>query len=169
MKAWYFSNSDCTLRYGDNRKIEAGVTHTVDCEPIMCRQGLHASVDILDALEYAPGPYIWRVNLSGEIIKGDDKCVATSREYLWGFDATEILRKHARMSALDVIHLWDAPGVVVRYLKTGDGSIRAAAWAAAWGAAWAAARDAACDAARAAAWGAKSDRLYRMVLREHRK
>jgi hypothetical protein len=154
MKAWYFSKTDCKLRYNDNRIIKAGVNHTVDCKPVMCKQGLHASINIMDALEYAPGPYVWRVNLSGEVIKGDDKCVATHREYLWGFDATELLRKHARMSALDVLHLWDAPDVVARYLKTGDESIRAAAWDAAWYAAWYAAGDAARAAAWDAAWAA---------------
>jgi len=144
MKAWFFSNTDSRLRYDDGRKIKAGVMHTFDGEPIMCEQGLHASVNILDALSYAPGPVVWRVNLSGEIVKGDDKCVATKREYLWGYDATDVLRKFARMCALDVIHLWDAPDVVVRYIKTGDESIRAAA------------RDATKEKQR--------KRLYRMVM-----
>ena len=91
------------------------------------------------------------------------------------------------MRALDVIHLWGAPDVVVRYLKTGDESIRSAAldaartaartavWAAARAAAWTAstaARDTALDAAWTAAlavWGAaqvkQNERLYRLVMR----
>jgi len=66
------------------------------------------------------------------------------------------------MQALSVVHLWDAPDVVLDYLMTGDKSIRDAAWAAARiaardaarYAAWAAARVAARDAARYAAWAA---------------
>jgi hypothetical protein len=152
MKAWYFSGKDCRLRYGDDRKIEAGAFHTVDYKPILCEQGLHGSKRILDALSYAPGPVVWRVKLTGDVVVGDDKVAATNREYQWGYDATEVLRRFARKCALDVIHLWDAPDVVVQYLKTGDESLRAATWAAARAAAWAAwaAADAAGDAARAA-------------------
>ena len=152
MKAWYFSDVNRQLRYGDNRPIACGITHTVDCEPIMCVQGLHGSVNILDALKYAPGPYVWRVNLSGEVVRGADKVCATSREYIWGYDATAVLRKFARRCALDVVHLWDAPPIVVQYLKTGDESIRLSANAAARTAAWAWARASARDAARAAEW-----------------
>ena len=150
MKAWYFSTEDRKLQHGDGRLIRAGATHKVDCEPVLCHAGLHASKRPIDALRYAPGPIIWRVELGGTIVKGDDKLCATERTYLWGFDATAMLREFARKCALDVIHLWDAPEVVKTYLTTGDESLRAAArdaaWAAARAAAWAAARDAAGDA-----------------------
>ena len=142
MKAWYFSAEDRRLRHRDGRLIEAGVTHEVDCDPVLCKRGLHASVRPLDALEYAPGPILWRVELGGEIDKGDDKLCATERTYLWGFDATAMLREFARKCALDVIHLWNAPEVVKTYLTTGDESL------------WDAARDVARDAARDAAWAA---------------
>jgi hypothetical protein len=153
MKAWYFSGKDCRLRYGDNRKIEAGFFHTVDYKPILCERGLHGSKRILDALEYAPGPVVWRVKLSGDVVAGDNKVAATNREYQWGYDATEVLRQFARKCALDVIHLWDAPDLVVQYLKTGDESLRAAARDAAGAAAGAAARTASW-AARVASWTA---------------
>ena len=83
-------------------------------------------------------------------------------------DASEFeMRKFARLCAQDVLHLWDAPEIVKRYLETGDENIRenaraaanTAAWAAAC-AAWGAARDAAWAAAWAAAcaaWGAARD------------
>jgi len=183
VKAWYFSYPNCRLRYGDDREIKAGVIHKVDCKPVLCESGLHGSVNILDALKYAPGPYIWRVNLRGEIIKGDDKAVATEREYLWGYDATDVLRYFARLCALDVVHLWAAPEVVIQYLKTGDEKLRAAAWAAACAAACAAcaatraaacaAAEAACAAcaaaeaaraARAALRDSQSKRLYHMIM-----
>ena len=150
MKAWYFSSEDRKLGHGDYRPITAGATHTVDCTPILCQSGLHASVRPIDALKYAPGPILWRVELGGKIVKGDDKLCATERTYLWGFDATAMLREFARKCALDVIHLGIAPEVVKTYLNTGDESLWATAWAAAWDAArataWAAARPAACDA-----------------------
>jgi hypothetical protein len=154
MKAWYFSNQECILSHGDGRRIEPGVTHTVGGPLALCRHGLHASRRLIDALGYAPGPVVWRVELGGAVIDGGDKVVASSRRYSYGFDATEILRDFARRCALDVIDQWAAPVVVVEYLRTGDESWRAAAEAAAWAAARAAEEAATWAAARAAAWAA---------------
>jgi hypothetical protein len=181
-KYWYFSRKDKKLRHDDNRTIRLGRTHKVECEPILCQQGLHASKNILDALNYAPGTVIWQVELGGKIVHGDDKSVGTERTYVaGGFDIEDILREFARKCALDVIHLWDAPHVVIKYLKTGDESLRsdarAAVWAArdaraAWAAAWAArdARDAARDAraAWAAAWAARDARDAAWAARDAR-
>ena len=164
---WYFSEESRLLRYGDGREIAIGVTHEVAPPIELCERGLHASVRAIDALGYAPGPIVWRVELSGEINTGDDKCVATHRKYIGGgVDASAVMRAFARRCALDIAHLWDMPLVVRAYLETGDESIRAAASAAArgatvpasWAASWAAARDAAAwAAARAAAWAAARD------------
>ena len=157
MKAWHFLHEDRRLGYRDGRVVEPGQTITVDVDPELCVAGLHASVRALDALRYAPGPVVCRIVLGGTIVRGDDKIAGTERTCLWMYDATPVLRAWSRRCALDVIRLWDAPEVVVRYLKTGDESIRDAAWDAAR-AAWDAARAAACaaarDAARDAAWDA---------------
>ena len=40
------------------------------------------------------------------------------------------IRRFACDCALDVIHLWDAPPIIKKYLKTGDEKLRAAARAA---------------------------------------
>ena len=162
IRAWYFSTTERKLRHEDGRQIEVGVTHEVEGRPVLCEHGLHASVNILDALKYAPGPVLWEVELSGEIVEGDDKMAATHRTYLREIDCEEILREFARWCALQVIDLWDAPPVVREYLETGKEEPRDAAWDAAW-AAWAAAWDAAWDAARAAraaAWDAAWDAAW---------
>ena len=145
---WYFSEESRLLRHGDARPIEIGVTHEVDAPIQLCKRGLHASVRAIDALKYAPGPIVWRVELSGEIKTGDDKCVATHRKYIGGgVDARAVMRAFACRCALDVAHLWDMPPLVRAYLETGEESIRDAARDAAWDAAWAAAVAAAGDAA----------------------
>jgi len=131
MKAWHFVGEDKRLGYGDNRMVKVGKTYIAKGPLEMCKNGMHGSRRILDALRYAPGPIICRVELSGEIIHDTDKSVARSRKVLAMVDGTAILQKFARMCALDVIHLWDAPDIVVRYLKTGDEKIRVAAWVAA--------------------------------------
>ena len=158
MKGWHFLKENKKLGYGDNRVVQAGKTCRVpkDRPLVLCSYGVHASKRIIDALQYAPGPIICRVELKGEILHDSDKSVAYERHVIGMIDGADILHKFGRLCALDVIHLWKAPEIVIRYLKTGNKSIRAAAEDAAWAAVWVAARDAARatarDAARDAAW-----------------
>jgi hypothetical protein len=144
VKAWLFGNANRRLNYGDNRKIVIGETHTISTDKKklkLCKWGLHACVRIIDALDYAHGPMIYRVTLSGEIIESNDKIVATERTYDWGVDATDLLREFA-------------------YAAVKDGAWYAArdpAWYECWYAASAAAWDAASAAASAAALAEDSD------------
>ncbi len=115
--AWHFTNGP-QLRCGT--ALETGRTYHVEPPIALCRRGLHASVRLIDALTYAPGSTLSRVELSGEILTDNDKIVATDRRVLWTIDATDLLRRFARSCALDVIDLWDAPEIVVRWLRTGD-------------------------------------------------
>ena len=130
---WFFSKED-KLLHGDNRTIKIGITHRVKGEIIPCQHGLHLSPKILDALKFAPGAIIYKVRGSGTIIPHGnpiDKYACSERTYIARIDATEILKKFARLCALDAIHLWDAPDVVISFLKTGKGEFRDAAWCAA--------------------------------------
>ena len=170
VKGWWFTTSK-KLPHGDNRKITIGKTHKVKSEIIPCKNGLHLSKRIIDAQFYAPGHVIYRVVGSGVIVPhGDpiDKYACSERTYIaGGIDIEDTLRLFARKCALDVIHLWDPPKIVVRYLKTGDESIREAAGAAAMdaGDAARAAAEAAWDAARDAAMKKFNRRLTSMVSR----
>ena len=162
VKGWWFTTTDRKLLNNDQRPIVLGETHTVTGKIIPCQHGLHLSKRIIDALNYAPGPVGYRVQGSGVIVPHGnpvDKYACSERTYLsGGIDVSETLRTFARKCALDVIHLWEIPGIVRRFLETGDESIRdaarAAARAAAGDAAWAAAR----AAARAAAGDAARDK-----------
>jgi len=137
MKGWHFLKNDQRLRFGDNRLVEVGEIYSVpEDEPLrLCSHGLHASRRIMDALLYAPGTILCRVNLIGKRINAVDKSVAYYREVEWMIDSTDILFEFARKCALDVIHLWnigiDYSDVVMKYLKTGNVSIRAEAHCAA--------------------------------------
>jgi len=191
IRAWHFTD-DMFLR--DGQPLVVGQTYTHAGRVKLCDSGLHASKRPIDALQYAPGNVVSRVECGGEMLNGGDKLVCTERTVLWAYDAEEVLRHFARLCALDVIHLWDAPAHVAQYLRTGDEDMRAAArdagaaawaagaaaWDAAGGAAWAAAWDAAgggvgaaaaaaraAGAARGAARAAPNERLVRM-LREGR-
>jgi hypothetical protein len=144
MKAWHFVGD--TLR--DGRPIPAdGVKLIHPREPMMCVSGLHASLDPFDALEYALGPNLCLVECGGTVLHQQDKLVCTERTILARMDAGPLLLHFARQQALSVVHLWDAPPVVLDYLM-GDDAARAAAMAATCDAAWAAAG----AAARAVAW-----------------
>ena len=143
----------------DGQPLVVGSEYVFDGEPVMCECGYHASRHVFDALKYAPGSILSRVECREITDECDDKIVCRRRRVIATIDATKILQKFARMCALDVIHLWDAPEIVIRYLKTGDESLRDAARIAAWTAreaaldTGAAAMDAAWDA-REAAWAA---------------
>jgi len=145
-----------TLRNGHPLpEINAWLKHDGPVEP--CKSGLHCSEHPFDALTYAPGNLLHKVELRGDLLPHGnpvDKWVGRERKIVATIDATKLLFAFARSCALDVVHLWDAPAVVKNYLATGNPAIRAAAWDAAWAAAWDAARAAAGDAAWAAAWAA---------------
>ena len=155
--AWHFGNKKmrdgCSFPPDGKKLTHAG-------KLVMCNSGLHASERIIDALRYAPGNMIFRVECGGEIEHDTDKLVCAERTILWRLDGEQVLREFARWCALSVIDKWDAPEIVRRYLETGDESIRAAARAAASAASaasWAAGRGAASAAARAAARDAARD------------
>ena len=125
--------------------------HIGDVVPCEC--GLHASACPFDAMQFAPGVMLHRVELVGDLTshgKPVDKWVGKRRRIIESLDATDLLRTFARWCALQVIDQWEAPPIVREYVMTGRESLRAAAWAAsrvaardaAWDAAWFAARDA---------------------------
>ena len=124
---YHFSSKDGSLRYGDKRKIVAGETLTVKYEPILCEQGLHASNRITDALIYAPDFMLWKVELSGNVIHGHDKSVATERKAIWGFYARDVIFAWSRRVALDaLIKYWDCSKwgaidpIISEFLLTGE-------------------------------------------------
>lgn len=129
IQAWHFVGD--TLR--DGRPIPPDGEWLIHDGPVIpCKSGLHASERIIDALKYAPGAVVCRVDLRGDILPhGGDKLATRERRILWRIDASEILRTFARRCALDMVHFWYAPDVVRRWLETGDEKLRSAAWSAA--------------------------------------
>ena len=145
---WHFCRNDMTLDNGDGRKIIDGETLTVDCEPMLCKQGLHASKSPLDALGYANGNVVCRVKIAGIIITRDDRMVATERTCLWHINAEELLYQFARMCGLDVLDVID------KLDAQKIAAARDAARGTVWEATWVVAREAASVARRVAAWEA---------------
>ena len=179
MLAWHFLSEDKRLGYGDGRLVEVGQTLECKGKPAPCKNGMHGSVRLIDALRYASGPIVCRVDIEGDVIEEEDKLCGRRRTVLWMLDATQLLHEFACRCAEDALALVaqpDARSVEAiaakrKWLKgeitdeeldaasaaawdASDVALAAAAGAAAWDAASAAASAAARDAARAASWAA---------------
>ena len=147
IRGWHFVGT--TLR--DGRPVPAdGVWLEHDGPLVMCASGLHAGLTPFDALQYAPEPTLCLVDCDSGFLRDSDKIVCRRRRIVVRMDTTEMLWHFARMQALSVVHLWEAPDVMLDYLMTGKESIRHAARAAAR-AARAAGAAGAAEAAGAAA------------------
>ena len=156
--AWHFTGK----RLRDGRKIpRVGAWLKHEGALALCASGLHASADPYDALKFAPGPILHRVELRGDFDAEADKMVARERRIIASVDMTEQLYYFARMQALSCLLAWahDPPDAVLDYLMTGDASLRSAAESAAESAAWSAAR----SAARSAAWSAARSAAYEEI------
>ena len=174
---WHWLKEDCRLQFPPHTVVRKCQTLKADGPLSLCNNGLHASKLAIDALQYAPGPVICRVTLSGEILEGNDKACAAERTCLWWADATKTLHEFACWCATKALEAeraagrepheacWNAVATKLRWLK-GEATDKEleAAWEAAWAAAWAAAREAAWAAARAAAWEAQNKRLEEMLF-----
>ena len=170
---WHFLKEDCCLGYGDGRKVVVGETLTVDCEPILCQSGLHASERIIDALYYARGPVCSLVEVGGNIVFGDDKFAGMTRKTLWMQDISELLHNFAcdvaEQALLKMRNAGEEPDPLCfaaieakrKWLKgdTTDDELEAAELAA-----WSAAELAAWSAAEVAALAAQNDELEKRAL-----
>lgn len=173
---WHFVSDDRCLGYGDGRFVESGKTYSVldESRPVkLCSYGMHASKRVIDALKYAPGVWLCKVTLDGDIQHDSDKSVAQSRTVLRMANVEELLREFARTEALRVFSKYfskddEKVKIVFLWLEEGKEDHRSAAWSSARSAAWSdagsAARSAAWSAAESDAWLAvRSDQNKRLL------
>ncbi len=147
--AWHWTNG---MKLRDGQTLKVGKTYRYEGTLEMCAKGYHASIDILDALSYAPGFTVSRVECSGDMKEQSDKLVCRNRKVLWTVDAKKIVLAWSIRVATDA----------VKTAKKVCSDKAWNAWADLWisgkdrtyAAARAAAGAAAGDAARAAAWAA---------------
>jgi len=116
---------------------------------IPCKSGLHASEHPFDALRYAPGAILCRVELEEDLVSHSrpiDKWVGRRRRIVARIDADYLLRRFAADQALHVAHLWEMPEIVRNYLTTLDKRKRAASMAASEAASWMVSAEASLEA-----------------------
>lgn len=85
--AWNFLDADRRERFGARGVLGAGMRSVVPGPVVVRRHGLHASRSALQALRYAPGPIVCRVELGGQIRSDAGLVAATERTVLWLSDA----------------------------------------------------------------------------------
>jgi hypothetical protein len=157
IKAWHFLKDDGTLRDGTPAPADGELLEHKG-ELIMCESGLHASTKAIDALKYAPGSMVCRVEVGGNIQKDTDKMVCSQRTILWRMDTTETLHRFAVWCAKEALKLIENPdprslAAIQAKLNWLDGKIT----------------DQELAAARAAARDKQNKKLIRMLLQAHRK
>lgn len=86
--AWHFT---CGWKLRDGTPLEIGRTYRYGGELGICSSGLHASRRLLDALLYAPGTVVSRVECWGVGEEHDDKFVCSHRRVLGAIDAEYLL------------------------------------------------------------------------------
>ena len=106
--AWHFT-ADNTLR--DGRALPPiGETLRHDGPVVPCESGLHASERLIDALKYAPGLHLHRVDLGGQIVPHGipvDKLCASERTILWSLPEAvvrPIIVEWARVVAMRAVN-----------------------------------------------------------------
>jgi len=154
-------------------KVFAGQMLRVEPPVKMCQHGLHASKKAIDALSYAPGATVCRVELSGEVLEDTAKVCAAERTVVWMADATRVLHEFACWCAEEALkrakvtdeRCWNAikkkrawldGNATDEELAAAQAAAGAATRTAARAAAWAATATATRAAARAVAWAARA-------------
>src|SRR3972149_261127 len=100
---WHFLPADRRLRWGAREGGGAGRPSRAEGPLVRGENGMHASHRAIDALSYAPGPVVSRVELLGERLDEGDKSCARERLVLWLADATTVLHEFACAMATDAL------------------------------------------------------------------
>ena len=95
MKAYHFLKDNMCGGYGKEPPWKVGETRSVEGKLEMCSWGYHASPSWLAALNYAQGGMACIVELSGDILKDENKSVAQTRKLIEARDSSKTLREFA--------------------------------------------------------------------------
>lgn len=186
MLAWHFLSEDKRLGYGDGRLVEAGKTLECEGKPELCKNGMHGSVRLIDALRYANGPIVCRVEIEGDVIEDTDKLCGRRRTVLWMLDATQILHEFAcactedalarvaypdprSLEAIEAKRAWLRGEITDKELDAARSDAWDASWAATQGDVRAAYRDAAWAASRVGAEAVARDVMSAATRAERNK
>lgn len=147
---WHFTRGN---KLRDGRPVPpAGEWLVHEGKIELCREGLHCSIKLIDALRYAPGATLHQVRFGGDVFWGEDKLVSSKRAILRTLPETKTL------SVLVEFAQWCAHRAAEA--EWAAMTTAAARWAAA-GAEEAAAVEARAAVGEAARWAARAARAAR--------
>ena len=118
--AWHYTDG---MKLRDGQPLKVGKVYRHRGAIVPCESGLHASVRLIDALSFAPGCQLSRVEMRGKVVENGspvDKIIGRERKVLWTMDATRTLWLFA---------CWVAEDALKAERKAGR-EPRAASWAA---------------------------------------
>ena len=104
---YHFLKANMTSGEGDEPPWKVGEHRQMDGEIALCERGYHGSLHPYDALQYAPGPVLCLVELTGVIIEDTDKVVAQGRRLLQAVNIERELWDFALDCAEKVLPLFE--------------------------------------------------------------
>jgi hypothetical protein len=168
--SWLWLPDNGCLSYPPYTKVEVGQTLTAEGPLEIYKNGIHASLRALEALQYAEGAIVCQVELSGEILESHNLLCAQHCKVLTMADATTVLHEFGCLCAEQALlrereagrepdpRSWAAIEVKRKWLR-GEATDKKleAAWDAARNAVYATAGNMNWNAAGAAALSAAGD------------
>lgn len=120
---WYFLGNPLL---DDGPLMPDGVAVTVEGDGASFEKGLHGCEQLIHASRHAGvnSNILCRTEHSGNIVRYRYMFTSSTRTVLWRLNVDDVLMAFARKCALEVSHLWEMPGIVRRYLETGDETLR---------------------------------------------
>jgi hypothetical protein len=92
IKAWHFVADNRRMNHQPEMEITPGYIYSEHGPVKICKSGLHGSRKVIDALRYAPGSYLCRVDMWSEVKEDKDKLVARHRHVIAAKDVSSELR-----------------------------------------------------------------------------
>ena len=118
--AWHFLQNNKRTRYSDELVEVGSVLHSKGAL-VLCGNGLHASLHPADAQRYSPGFILCRVELSGEMLHGEDKLCARYRRVIEMKDARQLVLLFAADVYKKVFEAYNLGGedcdIVVKFVR----------------------------------------------------
>lgn len=90
--AWHFARRSLQMRHDDPRLITVGASFSTPSPDRTVHPhcyGYHGSVALIDALAYAPGPMLSRVEIWGDLVLHERVCAGRNRTHHQVIDATD--------------------------------------------------------------------------------
>lgn len=105
INAWHFLNKECQLRYRTQELVEVGKKYYASGPLAICKNGMHACIRVIDALQYAPGYTLCYVTCGGDIVQHGNELCSRWRRVERMMDATKLLHEFSCNIAEEMLQI----------------------------------------------------------------